>query len=115
MVSVFLSVTTNFSQHQHEQAALRSMLSAGEAITEIRWMWIFSNLTLPFVADGSSQLLLTLRSFPEAVGVKVDTRSTGVLGRPAAEHGVAVISPAVVGPFLKVKIHMLPKFQIQIK
>lgn len=66
-----------------------------------------SYLTVPFVADGSSQLLLTLRSFPKAVSVKVDARATGVLWRPATEYGVAVVSPAVVDPFLKVKINTL--------
>lgn len=72
-----------------------------------RWMLLllFFYLTVPFVADGSSQLLLTLRGLPEAVGVKVDTRATGVIQRPAAEYGVAVISPAVVDPFLNAKVN----------
>lgn len=66
-------------------------------------MSFFLNLTMPFVADGSSQLLLTLRGLPEAVGVKVDTRATGVIRRPATEHCVTVISPAVVDPFLNAR------------
>lgn len=59
------------------------------------------------MADGSTQLLLTLRGFPKAVCVEVDAGATGVLRRPAAEYGVAVISPAVVDPFLKVKVNTL--------
>lgn len=55
------------------------------------------------MADGSSQLLLTLRGLPEAVGVEVDARATGVIRRPATEYGVAVVSPAVVDPFLNAK------------
>lgn len=59
------------------------------------------------MADGSAQLLLTLGGFPKAVDVEVDTGAAGVLRRPAAEYGVAVISPAVVDPFLKVKLNTL--------
>lgn len=60
-------------------------------------------LTLRFVADGTSQLLLTLSGFPEAICVQVDTRATGDIRRPAAEYSVAVVSPAVVGPLLSTK------------
>jgi len=55
------------------------------------------------VADGASQLLLTLCGFPEAVGVQVDARAAGDVRRPAAEHGVTVVGPAVVDPVLCTK------------
>lgn len=98
----FCPDATALPQRRREQAARPP---PGEAETVIRRMFILSNLTLPFVADGSTQLLLALRGFPKAVGVKVDARAAGVLRRPAAEHGVAVISPAVVDPILRVKVN----------
>lgn len=52
------------------------------------------------MADGSAQLLLALGGFPEAVGVQVNAGAAGDVGRPAAEHGVAEVGPAVVDPVL---------------
>ena len=69
-----------------------------------------------FVADGSSQLLLTLCGFPEAVGVQVDTRAGGDIRRPAAEYSVAVVGPAVVDPFLNTKVNKhLEKYLVNIE
>lgn len=56
-----------------------------------------------FVADGTSQLRITLSGFPESIGVQVDTRATGDIRRPAAEDGVTVVSPPVVDPVLSTK------------
>ena len=56
-----------------------------------------------FVADGASQLFLTLGGLPEAVGVQVDTRAAGGIRGPATEHSVTVVGPAVVGPVLNTK------------
>lgn len=57
-------------------------------------------LTVRFVADGASELFLTLGGFPEAVGVQVHARPAGGLRGPAAEHGVTVVGPTVVDPIL---------------
>lgn len=57
--------------------------------------WICA-LTVWFVADCASQLLLTLHGFPEAVGVNVNTRSTGRIRRPATKNSVTVVCPSVV-------------------
>lgn len=60
-------------------------------------------LTMWFMTDGASQFFLTLRGFPEAISVQVDTRATGVIRRPATKHSVTVVSPTVVDPILNTK------------
>lgn len=64
--------------------------------TAIRTMW--------FVADSTSQHLLALCGFPEAVDVQVDAGATGDVRGPAAKYGVTVVRPAVVDPVLHTQI-----------
>lgn len=59
-----------------------------------------------FVADCTSKLLFTLCGFPEAICVEVDTGATGDIRRPATEHSVTVVSPAVVDPILKTSVRV---------
>lgn len=78
--------------------------------TSHRWYFcclrLRAALTVRFVADGASKLILTFRGFPEAVCVQVHTPSGGGLRRPSTEHGVTVVGPPVVLPTLNTRRHL---------